>query len=64
MRKPSSITIKVPVKLYPFFLDMVDCYQSSYTQSEIKEIEGVQKDFLDFLSKDILKDKGTERLGG
>lgn len=64
MKKPAPITIKIPKKYYPYFLDMVDAYQSSYSFKDLEDAEPNNVEFILFLESEILKGLGTKRLHG
>jgi len=64
MKEPAPITIKIPKKYYPYFLDMVDAYQGSYSFKELENAEALNVEFILFLENEILKGLGTKRLHG
>lgn len=64
MKELAPITIKIPRKLYPNFLDMVDAYQASYSQNELESLDKYHAEFILFAEKEILKGIGTKRLKG
>ena len=64
MKEPAPVTIKIPKKYYPYFLDMIDAYQNSYSFKDLESAEALNVEFILFLEKEILKDSGTKRLTG
>ncbi len=64
MKISGNVTIKIPKRLYPNFLDMVDAYQSSYSFKDLEDAEPNNVEFILFLESEILKGLGTKRLHG
>ena len=64
MKTSGNITIKIPKRLYPNFLDMCDAYQSSYSFKDLEDAEPNNVEFILFLESEILKGLGTKRLQG
>ena len=64
MRTATTVTLKIPIKFYSFFLDMADAYQAAYSAKEVSSLEKEELDFLNFLESNLLKGTGTKRLNG
>ena len=64
MKTSGNVTIKIPKKLYPNFLDMVDAYQASYSFKDLEDAQPNNVEFILFLESEILKGLAMKSLHG